>query len=82
MALTRELVMRGVEQIEHETAHPINAPHMNGNVLAHQLVHMTGKSGEYSLVTDSMPDEAGINPLLLLVDCVPDDNMKRIDRVR
>jgi hypothetical protein len=50
-----------------------------GKVLARQLVHMTGKNGAYTFVSDSMPDKAGIDPLLLLVDRVPDDNMKKVE---
>ncbi len=50
-----------------------------GKVLARQLVHMTGKGGSYTFSSDSMPDKAGIDPLLLLVDRVPDDNMKKVD---
>jgi ABC-2 type transport system permease protein len=53
-----------------------------GKVLARQLVHMTGKGGKYTFVTDSMPDKAGIDPLLLLVDRVPDDNLKKVDMVQ
>jgi aminopeptidase N len=50
-----------------------------GKVLARQLVHMTGKGGKYSFATDSMPDKAGIDPLLLLVDRLPEDNLKKVD---
>ncbi len=53
-----------------------------GKVLARQLVHMTGKAGTYSFVTDSLPDKAGIDPLLLLVDRVPDDNLKKVDLIQ
>jgi hypothetical protein len=42
---------------------------------------MTGKGGTYTLLTDSLPDKAGIDPLLLLIDRVPDDNLKKVDRV-
>jgi hypothetical protein len=52
-----------------------------GKVLARQMVHMTGKGGTYTLLTDSIPDKAGIDPLLLLIDRVPDDNLKKVDRV-
>ncbi len=52
-----------------------------GKVLARQLVHMTGKGGTYSFVSGSIPDKAGIDPLLLLVDRVPDDNMKKVELV-
>jgi len=50
-----------------------------GKVLARQALHMTGKGGTYTFVTDTMPDKAGIDPLLLLVDRVPDDNLKKVD---
>ena len=53
-----------------------------GKVLARQLVHMTGKNGTYTFVSDSMPDKAGIDPLLLLVDRLPDDNMKKVEAVQ
>ena len=52
-----------------------------GKVLARQLVHMTGKNGTCTFVSDAMPDRAGIDPLLLLVDRVPDDNMKKVEAV-
>jgi hypothetical protein len=32
-------------------------------------------------VTASKPDKAGIDPLLLLIDRVPDDNLKKVDIV-
>jgi aminopeptidase N len=51
-----------------------------GKVLARQLVHMTGTHGTYTFVTGSMPDKAGIDPLLLLVDRVPDDNLKAVEK--
>ncbi|WP_197413920.1 hypothetical protein, partial [Terracidiphilus gabretensis] len=50
-----------------------------GKVLARQILHMTGKGGTYTFVTNTMPDKAGIDPLLLLVDRVPDDNLKKVD---
>jgi ABC-2 type transport system permease protein len=53
-----------------------------GKVLTRQLVHMTGKGGTYTFVSDAMPDKAGIDPLLLLVDRVPDDNMKKVEAAR
>jgi len=52
-----------------------------GKVLVRQLVHMTGKNGTYTFVSNSMPDKAGVDPLLLLVDRVPDDNMKKVEAV-
>ncbi|UWZ84544.1 ABC transporter permease/M1 family aminopeptidase [Occallatibacter riparius] len=52
-----------------------------GKVLVRQQVHMTGKGGTYTFVSSSVPDKGGIDPLLLLVDRVPDDNMKKVDIV-
>ena len=52
-----------------------------GKVLARQLVHMTGKQGTYTFVTDAKPDKAGIDPLLLLIDRIPDDNLKKVEFV-
>jgi aminopeptidase N len=52
-----------------------------GKVLARQLLHMTGKGGTYTFTTDEKPDKAGIDPLLLLIDRVPDDNLKKVDFV-
>jgi hypothetical protein len=45
-------------------------------------VHMTGKGSTYTLLTDSIPDKAGIDPLLLLIDRVPDDNLKKVETVQ
>jgi ABC-2 type transport system permease protein len=53
-----------------------------GKVLARQLIHMTGKNGTYTFVTASKPEKAGIDPLLLLVDRIPDDNMKKVEDVK
>jgi aminopeptidase N len=50
-----------------------------GKVLARQLVHMTGTHGVYTFVTSDLPEKAGIDPLLLLVDRLPDDNLKRVE---
>ena len=52
-----------------------------GQVLARRLIHMTGKGGTYTFVTDTKPDKAGVDPLLLLIDRVPDDNLKKVDLV-
>ena len=52
-----------------------------GKVLARQMIHMTGKGGTYTFVTDEKPDKAGVDPLLLLIDRVPDDNLKKVDIV-
>ncbi|MGB7987098.1 MAG: M1 family aminopeptidase [Terracidiphilus sp.] len=50
-----------------------------GKVLARQLVHMTGTQGIYTFVTSELPEKAGVDPLLLLVDRLPDDNLKKVE---
>jgi ABC-2 type transport system permease protein len=52
-----------------------------GKVLARQLEHMTGKQSTWTFTTEEKPDKAGVDPLLLLVDRVPDDNLKKVDLV-
>lgn len=49
-----------------------------GDVLYRQRIHMTGTHGSYSFVTDKLPDQAGIDPLLMLIDRVPEDNLKKV----
>jgi hypothetical protein len=49
-----------------------------GNVLYRERVHMTTGKGTYKFTTDTLPDKAGIDPLLLLVDRVPDDNLAKV----
>lgn len=62
-------------------AAPVKGNHY-GQVLARQMIHMTGKGGTYTFQTDSLPDKAGIDPLLLLIDRVPDDNLQKVDLVQ
>jgi ABC-2 type transport system permease protein len=49
-----------------------------GNVLHRERVHMTTAKNTYTFTTDTLPDKAGIDPLLLLVDRVPDDNLSKV----
>jgi len=49
-----------------------------GKVLHRERVHMTGQGGVYTFVTSTLPEKAGIDPILLLVDRVPDDNLKKV----
>jgi hypothetical protein len=49
-----------------------------GNVLHRERVHMTTAKNSYSFTTDTLPEKAGIDPLLLLVDRVPDDNLATV----
>ncbi len=49
-----------------------------GDVLHRERVPMTTGTATYTFTTDRLPDKAGIDPLLLLVDRVPDDNLKSV----
>ena len=49
-----------------------------GNVLHRERVHMSTGKSVYTFTTDTLPDKAGIDPLLLLVDRVPDDNLMKV----
>ena len=49
-----------------------------GKVLYHERVHMKTGAATYTFTTDQLPDKAGIDPLLLLIDRVPDDNLKSV----
>jgi len=49
-----------------------------GQVLHRERVHMTTGKGTYSFTTDTLPEKAGIDPLLLLVDRVPNDNLATV----
>ena len=49
-----------------------------GKLLYRERVHMTGAKGTYTFTVDQVPDKAGIDPLLLLIDRIPDDNLKAV----
>ena len=49
-----------------------------GKVLHRERVHMASGKGTYTFTTDELPAKAGIDPLLLLIDRVPDDNMVEV----
>lgn len=49
-----------------------------GVVLARERVHMKTGKATYHFVTDTVPDKAGIDPLLLLIDRVPEDNLHSV----
>lgn len=49
-----------------------------GKTLYRQRVHMTRSQASYTFTTEELPDKAGIDPFLLLIDRVPDDNTKEI----
>ena len=49
-----------------------------GDTLYRERVHMTKKDATYTFVTASLPEKAGIDPFSLLIDRVPDDNMRDV----
>lgn len=52
--------------------------HKYGKTLYRDRVRMTAKDGSYTFTTAELPDQAGIDPFLLLIDRVPDDNTKKV----
>jgi aminopeptidase N len=46
-----------------------------GQVLARERQHMATGVSSYTFVTDQLPEKAGIDPMLLLIDRIPDDNL-------
>jgi ABC-2 type transport system permease protein len=49
-----------------------------GKTLYRQRVHMTQARSTHTFTVDELPDQAGIDPFLLLVDRIPDDNTKKV----
>ena len=49
-----------------------------GKTLHRERIHMTEPRHTYHFVVDELPEKAGIDPFLLLVDRVPDDNTKKV----
>jgi hypothetical protein len=39
---------------------------------------MTQTQSTYTFTTGDLPDQAGVDPFLLLVDRIPDDNTKKV----
>jgi ABC-2 type transport system permease protein len=52
-----------------------------GKTLHRELVHVAQAHSTYTFITAEMPDKAGIDPFLLLIDRVPDDNIKKVTLV-
>ena len=49
-----------------------------GKVLHREREHMTSGLANYTFMVDELPDKAGIDPLLLLIDRIPSDNLKKV----
>jgi ABC-2 type transport system permease protein len=53
-----------------------------GDTLYRERVHMTQRNSTYTFTTASLPEKAGIDPFSLLIDRVPDDNVKDVSLVK
>jgi ABC-type transport system involved in multi-copper enzyme maturation permease subunit len=49
-----------------------------GKTLYRDRVHIANNKSTYTFTTAEAPDEAGVDPFLLLIDRVPDDNTKKV----
>jgi ABC-2 type transport system permease protein len=49
-----------------------------GKTLYRDRVHIANNKSTYTFVTAEMPDVAGVDPFLLLIDRIPDDNTKKV----
>jgi ABC-2 type transport system permease protein len=49
-----------------------------GKTLYRDRVHIANSKSTYTFTTAELPDEAGVDPFLLLIDRVPDDNTKKV----
>jgi ABC-2 type transport system permease protein len=53
--------------------------HHYGNVLYRQVVKITGGKQTFQFALAEKPYEAGIDPMQMLIDRVPSDNLKKVD---
>ena len=49
-----------------------------GDTLYRQRMHVTQRNSTFTFTTDQSPEKAGIDPFSLLIDRIPDDNMKNV----
>jgi hypothetical protein len=49
-----------------------------GDTVYRKRVHITQRNSTFTFITDSLPDKAGIDPFALLIDRIPDDNLKSV----
>jgi aminopeptidase N len=52
-----------------------------GDTLYRQRVHITQRGSTYTFATAMLPEKAGIDPFALLIDRIPDDNLKSVTLV-
>jgi ABC-2 type transport system permease protein len=49
-----------------------------GDTLYRERMHITKRNSTFTFVTSQLPEKAGIDPFALLIDRIPDDNMKEV----
>lgn len=49
-----------------------------GDTLYRQRMHITQRHSTFTFTTDQFPEKAGIDPFALLIDRIPDDNVKNV----
>jgi len=49
-----------------------------GDTLYRKRVHITQRDSTFAFITTQLPQKAGIDPFALLIDRIPDDNMKNV----
>jgi len=42
------------------------------------IIQIANSKSTYTFTTAELPDEAGVDPFLLLIDRIPDDNTKKV----
>jgi hypothetical protein len=51
-----------------------------GRTLYRERLHLAQTRSTHTFTVDELPDKAGVDPFLLLVDRIPDDNMKSVSQ--
>jgi hypothetical protein len=49
-----------------------------GETLYRERMHITERNSTFTFTTAQLPDKAGIDPFALLIDRIPDDNLKNV----
>lgn len=51
-------------------------------ILYRQKVKINQKANNFTFIVNELPEEAGIDPAFLLIDRMPNDNLKRVDELK
>jgi ABC-2 type transport system permease protein len=49
-----------------------------GETLYRERMHITQRTSTFTFTTTQLPEKAGIDPFALLIDRIPDDNMRNV----